>query len=271
MHNSILNSINDRITLLNSIIAKLTERIESAPDGKLRVVQRENSVEYYQRLSPSEKNGKYVSKTDSELIAALAQKEYDRRALACAERELKICNRMVKFYQDGTYETTTSSMPDRIAALVTPEHMSDEDFIKQWLSKPAKFLQMNEKDKHFSCGNIFTRSKSEHILATDLKDFGLPFLYERGLFLPLTEKWVYPDFTLLDPETREEIYWEHFGMMDDPKYANRAIEKLNEYEINGFHLGHQLIATFESKDHPLDIELVEGILSDISSGKWPVR
>ncbi|WP_417081431.1 hypothetical protein, partial [Mobilibacterium timonense] len=60
-------------------------------------------------------------------------------------------------------------------------------------------------------------------------------------------------------------------MKDDPKYANKAVEKLNEYEINGFHLGHQLIATFESADHPLDIELVEGIISDIAHGKWTAR
>ena len=94
-------------------------------------------------------------------------------------------------------------------------------------------------------------------------------MYERGLFLPVTEKWIYPDFTILNPETREEIYWEHFGMLDEPEYANKAILKLNEYELNGIHLGHQLIATFETSSQPLDISLVESITSDIISGKWP--
>lgn len=54
-------------------------------------------------------------------------------------------------------------------------------------------------------------------------------------------------------------------MLDEPEYANRAILKLNEYELNGIHLGHQLIATFETSSHPLDISLVESIMSDIIS------
>lgn len=183
MYNTIINYTMERIVRLNSIIDKLSKRIESAPPGKLRVVQRPNRTEYYHRLFPSEKN---------------------------------------------------------------------------------------EENKRFIVGdNLLTRSKSEYILATDFIEYKIPFLYERGLFLPVTEKWIYPDFTILNPETREEIYWEHFGMLDEPEYANKAILKLNEYELNGIHLGHQLIATFETSSQPLDISLVESIMSDIISGKWP--
>lgn len=58
-------------------------------------------------------------------------------------------------------------------------------------------------------------------------------------------------------------------MLDEPEYAYKAILKLNEYELNGIHLWHQLIATFETSSHPLDISLIESIMSDIISGKWP--
>lgn len=272
MHKIITEFTRSRINFLKKTIDELTRRIEAAPEGKLRIAEKGTRTEYYQRLSPSERTGRYIRKSDSDTITALAQKEYDKHALKRAKKELDLCLRIIDFYPNGTIESTASDISDKITELVAPYYLPDNEFFEWWLDRPARFLKLKEDSKRFgSASSIRTRSKSEHILATDLKDFGLPFLYERGLFLPLTEKWVYPDFTLLDPETREEIYWEHFGMMDDPKYANKAIEKLNEYEINGFHLGHQLIATFESSDHPLDIELVEGIISDIAHGKWTAR
>lgn len=55
MYNTIINYTMERIVRLNSIIDKLSKRIESAPPGKLRVVQRPNHTEYYHRLFPSEK------------------------------------------------------------------------------------------------------------------------------------------------------------------------------------------------------------------------
>lgn len=68
MHNTIINYTMERIVRLNSIIDKLSKRIESAPPGKLRVVQRPNRTEYYHRLFPSEKTGKYIKKSIGRFI-----------------------------------------------------------------------------------------------------------------------------------------------------------------------------------------------------------
>lgn len=270
MHNTIINYTRERIERLNFIIDKLSKRIESAPPGKLRISQRAKCTEYYHRLSPSEKSGKYISKNNSVLIAALAQKEYDIRALKRAEKELKLWMQIAKFYPNETFELTAAYMPDKIVELIATEPLSDEAFINWWLNQPAQFLMFNEENKRFTVHeNLRTRSKSEYILATDFIEYNLPFLYERGLFLPVSKKWIYPDFTILNPETREEIYWEHFGMLDEPDYANKALLKIKEYELNDIYLGHQLIATFETSSHPLDISFVKSIMSDIADGKWP--
>ena len=47
-------------------------------------------------------------------------------------------------------------------------------------------------------------------------------------------------------------YHEHFGKMDDPQYARKALEKIRLYENNGIFIGEQLILTFESSEQPLD-------------------
>lgn len=120
MHNTIINYTMERIVRLNSIIDKLSKRIESAPPGKLRVVQRPNRTEYYHRLFPSEKTGKYINKNNSVLIAALAQKEYDTRALKRAKHELKLWEKIARLYPDETFELTAASIPEEITKLITP-------------------------------------------------------------------------------------------------------------------------------------------------------
>ena len=59
-------------------------------------------------------------------------------------------------------------------------------------------------------------------------------------------KTVYPDFTILRKRDGKEVYWEHDGRMDDPKYAEKAIRKINNYISNGLFPGDRLIVSFES-------------------------
>ena len=58
---------------------------------------------------------------------------------------------------------------------------------------------------------------------------------------------VYPDFTFLSRKTKQEIYWEHDGRMDDPGYAQNAVRKILAYEENGIYPGESLILTFETE------------------------
>ena len=53
--------------------------------------------------------------------------------------------------------------------------------------------------------------------------------------------------------TREEIYHEHLGMMDEEDYLNHNLAKIEEYRKNGIFIGKNLILTFESASCPLNI------------------
>jgi len=57
----------------------------------------------------------------------------------------------------------------------------------------------------------------------------IPYRYEYPLVLAGNVK-VYPDFTILKMPEREEVYLEHFGMMDDIDYVDSAMYKLSTYE-----------------------------------------
>lgn len=50
-------------------------------------------------------------------------------------------------------------------------------------------------------------------------------------------------------------------MMDVPSYAQNAIQKISLYTSHGYIPGINLITTFETKEHPLDIRYVEALIS----------
>ena len=72
---------------------------------------------------------------------------------------------------------------------------------------------------------------------------------------------IFPDFTFYNIEDEKEIYWEHDGMMNDEKYANNAVKKINEYIKSGIYPGTQLICTFESMNSSLDSSVIEKLVS----------
>jgi hypothetical protein len=73
---------------------------------------------------------------------------------------------------------------------------------------------------------------------------------------------LYPDFTTRHPKTGQVYYWEHFGLMDQPEYINRACQKIKMYCENGIIPGINLILTYETKENPLSIDQVEKIVKE---------
>ena len=107
----------------------------------------------------------------------------------------------------------------------------------------------------------YLRSKSEVIIDMMLYKYGIPFRYEDKLILD-NGIYIYPDFTVRNPISGKRMYWEHFGLMDKQDYRNSACKKIRLYCDNGIIPSIDLIATFETVDHPLDVEKVEKIIQE---------
>lgn len=105
------------------------------------------------------------------------------------------------------------------------------------------------EQKIFKCpSGHMVRSKSEVFIDMALTQQGIPFRYEAEMLIGTHA--YYPDFTIKHPLTKELIYWEHLGKMDDADYAEAAFNKLKVYYDHGLIPGSNLILTFESKIKP---------------------
>ncbi len=115
--------------------------------------------------------------------------------------------------------------------------------------------------EEFSSDDERYRSKSEFLIASALKDAGVPFRYECSLYLNGYGT-VYPDFTVLNKRTRRVFYHEHLGMMDDINYVLKNLQKIHAYEKNGIIQGRQLILTYESRNQHLDMGIIRKIIEE---------
>ncbi len=242
------------------MIKKIEKSLKRAPEGSLKISSSNGRVQYYCVV---DKEKKYISTDRQELARKLAQKDYDLQCLKIALKEKKQVDTILKNLTQIDVKNVYPSLIEQRKELIIPYVMSDEQYVESWLG-----IDYKGKDIGIDVAEIITeggervRSKSEKIIADKLYLMGIPYRYEYPLKLKRFGM-IYPDFTILNIRTREEIYMEHFGMMDNPEYCQKAINKIEEYARNGIFVGKKLIVTFETSTQPLNMIVVEQMLKEI--------
>ncbi len=256
--------------LLAAIEAKI-RNLKNAPEGRLRIAQRESGAYYYHVTDTSPEWGDYLPQTESKTIARLAQKEYDQTVLAEMQRELKAVDRFLKsFCPKRLHDIFEKLLPAR-RKFVQPVRLPDEEFAEQWLAVKysGKGMAADAPLLETSRGER-VRSKSEVIIADTLDRLKIPYRYEfphqlkvrrnsRGRDSSRRTVTFHPDFTCLNIRTRREFIWEHFGRMDDPEYIAETLGKFETYTANGIFPGESLIFTMETQERPLNPATVEAL------------
>lgn len=234
---------------LQKIKKEVDKRLENTPEGRLRITSTGKHTQYMLCEAidvKCPKQGRYLKKEEMDLARTLAQKAYDKKIQKLVDRRLSQIRSLGKSCSDNEIELIYTQMNEKRKELVEPVEASWEQLVDQWKSIPYTGKQFdNDVPEIYTKKGERVRSKSEKILADALADAGIEYKYE----CPLNLKGygtVYPDFTMLSPTTRKEIYWEHDGRMDDPGYAEKAVRKINSYIRNQIIPGKNLIITFET-------------------------
>ena len=137
-------------------------------------------------------------------------------------------------------------------------HDGDIDMRPQIVQVGNQFYE--DRLIHRTARGELVRSKSEVIIANALYYHNLDYVYEPELML---EGKIYrPDFKIEEADTGDVWYWEHCGMMDDPKYKKRWENKKAFYKKNGIEEGKNLIVTYD-KSGSLDSQKLEEIIKEI--------
>ena len=245
------------INSLREHIGNTKKRLLKAPAGTLRISKNHNKLQYYHRKGKDDSCGKYLTLKDHAVAQKLAQKDYDERLLKVLEDQLKSIEQFLKTFDPKAPQKVYENLSDPRKELVTNEFLSDEEYIKQWLSQPyKKFGFKADAPEFYTTGGVRVRSKSEVIIGEALERHNIPYRYE----YPVYQDGVLmaaPDFNCLNVRLRKDYYWEHLGMLDDEGYADNNVKKLNKYTLNPDFDESRLILTTETKRHPLNTKVVE--------------
>ena len=253
----ILSQAQKRIDELQQVIDFLQMQLEKAPEGTLYCTSSHSQAQW-QRIVGSKRS--YLSKGKTKLIRALAQKKYNTLLLDDFKRQRSVLDQLVNSYVPQNGEKIFMSMGDRLREQIVPLNIPDSDFADLWQSLRYKGKTIENTGLLTAKGEC-VRSKSEIIIADVLASLGIPYRYEFPHELKCVESSrcvkVYSDFTCLNVRTRKEFVWEHFGMMDDAEYAQNAVVKIEMYQNSGYFLGDNFIFTMESRDKPLNSQMVQ--------------
>ena len=258
---NLAGKIGQVIKVQRAEIEKLTEEIRRLPEGCLYCNKKKVKAYYYHvYTTDNERKQRYLGTTygkNAQLISDLKRKRFLLACIKVLEGNVVALRACLKKY----VEFDPTQISSRMAA--SYENISDANASREgldWQHSPYERAEMHpETLKHETIGGLLVRSKSEALIAFALDLADVPFHYEE--ILEIDGKKIAPDFTILHPLTGEKMFWEHFGLMDDPNYATETYRKLVLYGQNGIVPGRNLIFTMETNAEPLSTLEVQRMIS----------
>lgn len=240
---------------LEKQISDLRKQIKKLPTGKLICARNGN---YYKWYRSTGKKKIYIPKKKRHLARQLAWKTYLSQLLEDKVKEKRAIQLYLNHYSDS-HKAEKLLHISEYRKLLEGHFVSVEEELEQWRRQHyEKNPKYPEHLVHQSSSGNYVRSKSECLIDTMLYMKKIPFRYECAL--DLGEIKVYPDFTIRHPKNGKVYYWEHFGMMDNPDYAQNAFSKQRLYATHGIIPSRQLITTYETKEKPLDSNEIEKVI-----------
>lgn len=240
-------------------LENLERQVAQLPKEKLIISKSKGYVRFFESDGH---NKKYLKKSHNQKnIQKLAYKKYLLLQIQDASQEMKAVDSYLKQYpQEDLSEQFLMENPE-IQELLSPMYKPLRKDLAEWMNAPYKKSKHEAENLiHPTSAGFYVRSKSEEMIAECLLKHKIPFRYECELIIG--KEVYYPDFTIRHPKTGELFYWEHFGLMDDPKYRRKNYLKLQRYGNYGIIPTVNLITTFETGNHPLSISEVEKVIQE---------
>lgn len=267
--------VHQKIIELRQMICKINSYIEKAPTGGLKIKRRNGNVYYYHQYKSKDTEefvSRYITRKEEKLAKALAQKGYFVKVRPLLEKELHALEVFEKIYNEKPCDDIYEALLEERKRLVAPVRITAKEQLKKWQAEIYEpYKKYSENQKYETENGEMVRSKSELIIANILHRNRTHFLYkyERPLELKMSGKpiVIHPDFTILNISTGKIIYWEHAGRMDDVRYINDFVHKMNMYMENKLFPGEDVIVTFETMSHPLNIQNIKRIVGHLIEGR----
>lgn len=199
------------------------------------------------------------------LVQQLARKKYLEKSTKLLAEEIDRINNFLKDSIEPTPDNVLKLLPKSYSSLPEDMFFPKRRDANQWAEGPYPQNTLYPEEKIHTTGRgLKVRSKSELFIADKLDTYILPFQYDGIIYF---EHYAFsPDFMI--PTMEGVKYWEHCGMMANPKYRKRNKWKLAMYDKMGIVPWKNLIVTYDSEDGGLDLRIIE---AEIKNKLLPIK
>lgn len=231
--------------------------------SKDRLIIRTRGKNHYYSISrgkgPNRKET-YLPKSNQKLLTDLCESIYLRKLIPQLEKEILALQTFLKDYQPEGKIRAIDAVPLPYRDYFPCYYKTNAEICREWEQEAYPRHHIPPEGRQYvTKKNEVVRSRIELIVANLLYDLGIPYRYE--CCLSVNGREIYPDFSIMHPETLEIYYLEIFGMMDLEEYAVSAFGKIAEYQKAG--LAGKLIPFFHHDGQPLQTEAIEAALRSI--------
>jgi len=254
-----IDQIREERNSLERALQKARKELDRAPDELLQYRSSKKGGFFYYSMPRGTRKKTYLGKKKLNKAIAIAQRDYDILFTKIGNAYLEQLNSLLSFIEKNNIDDAYDGLIAARKTLVCP-------LLKTAAIKKQEFETAEYQGKSISGETVafktdrneVVRSKSEVLIANKLNFRGIPYKYERPV--EICGFIVHPDFSVWNASKNKVVYWEHFGMMDDPQYCKNAIQRINQYESAGYKLGSDIIYTFESSQNRLTPAIIEHMI-----------
>lgn len=203
----------------------------------------------------------YLGDGSIDEVKSLQRRKLLQTCLKRIDKNQVLMENVISSYQDislGKVRLTLSKayQPADIC-LADMDERSDKGWGYQKYQRSNKYPEMLV---HRTLKGDFVRSKSEVIIANTLHMKGLQYRSEE--VTKVGNYYFAPDFKILVPSTGKIKILEHFGMMHDSEYREKAVWKMSTYIENGYRPYEDILFTFEDLNGNIDAKNLELLITN---------
>lgn len=231
-----------------------------------------NGRKYYSEVWTEDgvKKTRYLGTANNKEVLEIQEKRFIRKILPVLEKRIRTLEKNPEEMRPIDFEEINSLLPavyrlpsEQIKAVIGPN--AEEKWYAEALKEKTKDEKRYgvfrpEELVHRAKDGTMMRSKSEVVIANELINYGIPFIYE--LPVDVMGFIMHPDFMFYSFSRMKPMIWEHAGMIGDAGYKKGFEDRMDDYMRAGLAPCTDIILTFDTTDGHVDAELIDKIIED---------
>ena len=233
------------------------QRLKKLPAGSLLISYSKGKA-YYQKYNQGKRT--YLGKKDKKEVHDLqARKTLEEMCERIKANEVLILDFLEKYQRplpEDVKKTLGKAYQNDQLNLFSDSPQGND---KNWGDRPyRRNTAYPEQLTQKTLKGDYVRSKSEVIISNSYFAKSIPYRCEE--LIEVGNHIFAPDFAVWVERLKKVKYHEHFGMMHDPHYREKAFRKINEYIAAGFRPYEDILFTFDDLDGNIDAQILDTLI-----------